>query len=323
MIFSCTPNKKDSTIDSILQAKAERILKNKMKEVNALSGQVIVMETKTGEVKAMVGLEQTDSLTYELHDNFSCPMESGLMHPISLLVALESGDVNINGSIDTGNGIYVCNGDTIKDHNWKRGGYGGITLKEGIMVGSNIATVKTVERVNPQTYFEILNNMSYGKPESIDGIANLQPIREDTTSLELFSIGHNQQIAPIQVLTFYNAIANDGVMVSPQIYKSSVKVINPEIASKENIASIKQSLVETVSSGLGKPAASNKVEVAGKQGTIRLENGKYVASFCGYFPADNPQYSVIVTISKENLPISGGLMAGSVFSQIADLLCEN
>lgn len=320
-LLSCTPNK-DSTIDSTLQIQIENILQNKMVELNALSAQVIVMETKTGEVKAMVGLKQTENSTYELHNNFSDSMVTGLMHPISLLATLEIGEVNINDSIDTENGIYVCNGDTIRDHNWKRGGYGGITLKEGIIAGSNIATVKTAEKVNTQTYFDILNRMSYGKPDCIDGIADLQPIRKDTTSSELFSIGYNQQIAPIQVLTFYNAIANNGKMVEPLLYKGATRIINPQIANKSNITSIQQCLIETVSKGLGKPAASNKVQVAGKQGTVHLENGTYIASFCGYFPADNPEYSVIVTIEKENLPVSGGLMAGDVFRQIADLLCE-
>lgn len=166
--------------------------------------------------------------------------------------------------------------------------------------------------------------MDYGKPDSITGIGNLKPITKDTTSLAWFSIGYNQLIAPIQTLTFYNAIANNGRMIEPQIYKDSIIVINPQIASKTSIDSLKQALLFNITDGFGKPAYSNKVLVAGIQGTTSLttnedttKNG-YAAEFCGYFPADNPKYSIIVTINKAGLPVSGGLMAGDTFRQIVD-----
>jgi len=334
-LFSCS--KQVSTIDDALQNSVESILSDKLKELNALSGQVIVMETKTGEIKAMVGLERKDS-TYQLCNDFIYRQETGLMHPISLLAILESEMASISDSVDTGNGEYLIKNAVMRDHNWKRGGYGSITLEQAIMTGSNIAITKTIEKVygeNPQTYFDALERMKYGKPDSINGLPDLKPVNfvtpnhsawNNDNALTWFSIGYYQQISPIQVLTFYNAIANNGVMVLPQLCKGSTTIINPQIASKENIVFIKQAFERTVSNGLGQPAYSDKVNIAGNPGTVHLgyENGidKYGIEFCGYFPADNPEYTVIVSIDKVGLPASGGLMAGDVFKKIVSLYIE-
>lgn len=316
-----------TTIDSTLQVNATSILEHKLSEIDALSGQVIIMEVQTGRIKALVGLERKDSASYQPCENCAIQQPTGLMNPISLLAALETDKVKLNDKVDVENGIYLVNGRTLKDRNWERGGYGEITMKEGIAVNSNIATAKTMNKVfgySSQSYFDVLNIMDYGKPDSITGIGNLKPITKDTTSLAWFSIGYNQLIAPIQTLTFYNAIANNGRMIEPQIYKDSIIVINPQIASKTSIDSLKQALLFNITDGFGKPAYSNKVLVAGIQGTTSLttnedttKNG-YAAEFCGYFPADNPKYSIIVTINKAGLPVSGGLMAGDTFRQIVD-----
>lgn len=107
-------------------------------------------------------------------------------------------------------------------------------------------------------------------------------------------------------------------MIQPQLYKDSTTVINPQIASQANIDSLKQALEYVVTDGLGQPTKSDKVQVAGETGTAQLEDGSYIVEFCGYFPADTPQYSIIVFIHKEGLPASGGLMAGDVFRQIVN-----
>lgn len=122
------------------------------------------------------------------------------------------------------------------------------------------------------------------------------------------------------MLTFYNAIANNGKMVQPQLYKDSTTVINPQIASQANIDSLKQALKYVVTDGLGQPAKSDKVQIAGETGTVQLEDGSYIVEFCGYFPINVPQYSIIVSIHKERLPASGGLMAGDVFRQITEYI---
>ena len=167
-----------STIDSTLQTNATAILESKLSEINAQSGQVIVMEVQSGQIKALVGLTRKDSTDYQSCENFSVWQSTGLMHPISLLAALETGKVKLSDKVDTGNGIYQVHGRELKDHNWHRGGYGELTVQEGLATSSNIAIYKTMEKAfgnNPQSYFDLLANMSYGKPDSITGIANLKP----------------------------------------------------------------------------------------------------------------------------------------------------
>ena len=326
-----------STIDSTLQTNVTAILGSKLSEINAQSGQVIVMEVQSGQIKALVGLTRKDSTNYQPCENFSVWQSTGLMHPISLLAALETGKVKLSDKVDTGYGIYQVHGRELKDHNWHRGGYGEITVQEGLATSSNIATYKTMEKAfgdNPQTFFDLLANMSYGKPDSITGIANLKPAHFVTpkdnnwtkTAFVWSSIGYNQHVSPIQILTFYNAIANNGKMIQPQLYKDSVVVINPQIASRVSIDSLKKALVFNVTDGLGQPAKSDKVLVAGMQGTSSLSTNEdstkdmYAVEFCGYFPANNPKYSIIVSINKTGLPASGELMAGDVFKKIVDYI---
>ena len=320
-----------STIDSTLQTNATAILGSKLSEINAQSGQVIVMEVQTGQIKALVGLTRKDSTNYQPCENFSVWQSTGLMHPISLLAALETGKVKLSDKVDTGNGIYQVHGRELKDHNWHRGGYGELTVQEGLAASSNIATYKTMEKAfgdNPQTFFDLLANMSYGKPDSINGIVSLQPYKITEKNITWNCIGYEQLISPIQVLTFYNAIANNGKMIQPQLYKDSVVVINPQIASRVSIDSLKKALVFNITDGLGQPAKSDKVLVAGMQGTSSLSTNEdstkdmYAVEFCGYFPTDNPKYSIIVSINKAGLPASGGLMAGDVFKKIADNIIE-
>ena len=328
-----------STIDSILQVNVTSLLENKLSELDALSGQAIVMEVQSGQIKALVGLTRKDSTNYQSCENFSVWQSTGLMHPISLLAALETGKVKLSDKVDTGNGIYQIHGRELKDHNWHRGGYGELTVQEGLAASSNIAIYKTMEKAfgdNPQTFFDLLANMSYGKPDSINGIANLNPAyfvtpKDNNWAKSDFawsSIGYNQQISPIQILTFYNAIANDGKMIQPQLYKDSVVVINPQIASRASIDSLKLALAFNITDGLGHPAKSDKVLVAGMQGTSSLSTNEdstkdmYAVEFCGYFPTDNPKYSIIVSINKTGLPASGGLMAGDAFRQFVDKIME-
>ncbi|MDC1730529.1 penicillin-binding transpeptidase domain-containing protein [Bacteroides uniformis] len=265
------------TIDSTLQVKATSVLENKLTELNALSGQTIIMEVQTGHIKAMVGLERKDSADYQPCENFSQTYESALIQPISILTALETGKIKLTDTIDVGDGIYICKGDTIKDHNWHRGGYGKITIKQGLASSSEIAVYKAMEMAfngYTQAYYDQLKDMN---------MSNL-----DT---------------PLQMLTAYNSIANNK-------------------NNQANIDSLKQALEYVVTDGLGQPAKSDKVQVAGKTGTVQLEDGSYIVEFCGYFPAHVPKYSIIVSIHKEELPASGGLMAGDVFRQIVDYMNE-
>ena len=325
IVISCTPTKQ-STIDTTLQTKVDSILQNKMSEIGAISGQAIVMEVQTGEIKAMVG--NTNS------------QESGLIRTASLLTALETGKVKLSDTVDVGEGVYMVHDKELLDHNWHRGGYGKLTTLQGLMVNSHIANNKNIKRAftEEQVYFDMLNKMSYGQPENIEGLDDLKASHFITpndsgwnnTSLAWFCIGYNQRISPIQMLTFYNAIANNGKMVKPTLYKGETEVINPQIASKANIDSLQMALVKVVTEGLGKPAQSEKVQVAGVSGGCQISTAEdnsegrvntiYSVEYCGYFPAENPKYSIIVSMNKVGLPASGNLMAGSVFKEIVNYI---
>jgi cell division protein FtsI (penicillin-binding protein 3) len=269
--IACAKQKTEqvSTIDSTLQVRVDSILQNKLSELDAAIGQVIVMEVQTGEIKASVG---SDSIL----------QESGLVRTASLLAALETKAVKLSDTIDVADGVLVIGKDTLCDHNWHRGGYGKITVEQGFAFSSNIANYKIVKKVfeNEQAFSEALAKYGYQVKD---------------TSLVYNPLGYGILTTPLQNLTFFNA------------------------ASK---TAIKQALEYAVSDGLAKPAQSDKVKVAGATGTIQLSNGEYAVEFCGYFPADNPKYSVIVTINKKGLPASGGLMAGDVFRQIVDIMNE-
>jgi len=234
------------------------------------------MEVQTGQIEAMVGLERKDSANYQPCENLPQKQALGLIQPLSILAALETGKVKLSDTVDVGNGIYSTNEIEIKDHNWHRGGYGTITIQQGLAVSSEIATYKTIEK-------------AFGS--------------EQAYQAQLKKMGINlDSLNTLKMLTIYNEIAKNG-----------------NIASKANTDSLKQALKYSVTNGLGLSAKSEKVQVAGKTGALQLEDGSYIVEFCGYFPADNPQYSIIVSINKEGLP-AAGFMAGNVFKQIVDYM---
>lgn len=281
-LIACTSNKQNikpfSTIDSTLQVKVESILQNQLSEFNATSGQVIVMEVQTGEIKASAGTEIK-------------PQESGLIRTASLLAVLETKTVHLSDTIDMGNGILTIGKDTLLDHNWYRGGYGKITIQQGFGFSSNIANYKIAKHTfkDAQVFAKALAKYGYQVKD---------------TSLVYNPSGYGVFTTPLQNLTFYTAIAQG------------------TIGDKGAVNDIKRALEYTVTDGLARPAMSDEVKIAGATGTIQLPNGEYAVEFCGYFPADNPQYSVIVSINKKDKPASGGLMAGTVFKQIAELMME-
>jgi cell division protein FtsI (penicillin-binding protein 3) len=329
----------DPTILPELQTAVDSILNEQMTEIgNCLQGQAIVMEVQTGEILAMVGIERNYEGKFQSCKNFAYQQELGtLMHTASLLAVLETGKAKLSDVVHTGNGVCpVEDGYEMKDHNWQHGGYGSIRLDRALEVSSNVAISKIVNRVfgnNSQVYFEQLDKMSFGQPETIDGIDGLKPTSyyspkdKDWRNYYLWwsAIGYERKIAPIQMLTFYNAIANNGKMVKPTLKTGEIEIINPQIASKANIDSMQMVLNNVVSQGLGAKAGTPIILVAGKPGTSHVgeydfgeENyvSEYQVAFCGYYPADKPLYSIIVTMNKLGLPASGGGMAGVVFHYI-------
>ena len=247
-MIACTPTNK-STMDTTLQSKVDSFLQNNMSEINAISGQAIVMDIQTGEIKAMVGNGKKQA--------------SSLMRAVSINKALETSKVLLSDSVDTRNGVIILNGDTILDHNWHRGGYGRITLKKGLACESEIAVRLAL----------------------------------DTTGVEAV----DSLVTPLEMLKLFNGIIKND--------------------------SLKSAFRYCVTEGLGRPASTDKVEVAGLSGRnvvskANPEKPEYAVEFIGYFPANEPKYSIIVSMNKIGYPASGGLMAGSVFKDIVDCMMK-
>lgn len=330
----------DPTIVNELQTAVDSLLNKKLTEIGGLQGQVIVMEVQTGEILAMVGLERNFEGKFQPCKNFAYQQEPGsLTKTASLLATLETGKLKLSDEVVVGEGVWPIDDDIVmKDHNWRRGGYGIITFSHALEVSSNIGIAKAVNKVfgsHHQQFFDVLEKMSFGQPDHIDGIEGLKPAfyispkDSDWVNWQLWwsAIGYEQKIAPIQMLTFYNAIANDGKMVKPTLKTGEIEIINPQIASKANIDSMQVLLEHVVSQGLGRRAETPYVSVAGKTGTSQVgeydfgeENYviEYQVAFCGYFPADKPKYSMIVSMNKLGLPASGGGMAGALFHDIVE-----
>ena len=309
--------------NSALQNHVYSILKENIKKTDAINGQVIIMNCKSGEIKAMVNLMNTKSGIKPAIRQLSEP--TALMRTVSLLAVLEQGKINPNDSIDTKAGMLDINGYLLKDYNWLRGGNGKTSVQQGFLLSSNIATYLAVKQAFGKDYAQfhkIITNMGYGLPQ--DSTKATSSIPDNDISLAKFVNGKNQQITPLQILTFYNAIANNGKMVKPTFHKGETITIKEQITSKENIAIIQQLLVQKVKDGLAHKAYSDKVSIAGEQGAVAAKDDKdntiYCLQFCGYYPSDNPQYSIIVSLNKKGLPASGG-MAASIVTEVIE--CNN
>ena len=341
-----------STIDVGMQDICEKALVDKLKELNAFVGVVVLMEVATGEVKAIVNMTKgKDGNYYEMRNNaISDMLEPGsTFKTASIMVALEDGKITPDYVVDTGNGQMPMHGRVMKDWNWRRGGYGKLTVTEILEVSSNVGTSYIIDHFygsNPQKYIDGLRRMSIDQPLHLqiagEGKPNIRGPKERSyfskTALPWMSIGYETQVPPLNILTFYNAIANNGVSIRPKFVKAAVKdgeivkeypteVINPKICSDKTLAQIREILQKVVGEGLAKPAGSKQFHVSGKTGTAQISQGAagykagvttYLVSFCGYFPSEAPKYSMIVSIQKPGPTASGGLMAGSVFSKIAE-----
>lgn len=340
-----------ATIDVDMQDICEKALVDKLKELNASVGVAILMEVATGEIKAIVNLTQgQDGNYYEMNSHAISDMREpgSTFKTASIMVALEDGKITPDTEVDTGNGIMNMYGSKMKDHNWARGGYGKINVTRILEVSSNVGVSALIDKHykdDPQKFVDGLKRMSIDQPLHLqiggEGKPNIKGPKERyfaKTTLPWMSIGYETMVPPMNILTFYNAIANNGTMVRPKFVKAAVKdgetikeypteVINPKICSDRTLAQIRDILQKVVSQGLAKPAGSKQFSVSGKTGTALISQGaagyraggvNYQVSFCGYFPSEVPKYSCIVSIQKPGTPASGGLMAGSVFKKIAE-----
>lgn len=356
-----------TTIDVGIQDLAERALIKELRKDNAYTGVAIVMEVETGDIKAMVNMDLNPETGeyYEGRNHAIADMlEPGsVFKTASFLVALDDGKIDSTNIIHTGNGIWEIHGAKMKDHNWHRGGYGDINVSRALQVSSNIGVSWLINKhygTHPEDFVKGLYRVGIGEDLDLPFPEYEKPrirmpkknsrgqwLNWSAIALPWMSIGYETQVPPISVVTFYNAIANNGKMVRPRFVKRiekdgevvqefPVEVLKEKIYKHEDaLHKIQDILYKVVDEGLGKRAGSTQFHVSGKTGTAQKASGggykrgvtNYLLSFCGYFPSDlntktgeraKPKYSCIVCIQKAGLPASGGLMSGQVFHDIAE-----
>ena len=344
-----------TSIDVGMQDAAEKILERMLQEINAEIGVVVLMEVKTGDIKAIVNLTRIAPGRYaEVKNNAITDLwEPGsTFKTASMMVALEDGVVKRGETVDVGNGVYMMHGRPMKDHNWRKGGYGrAITVDECLMFSSNVGVSRIIDKYyhdHPEKYVDGLYREGVGIPFTLpfrgQGFPKVRRPKPDgsnwsKTALAWMSIGYETQIPPIYTVTFYNAIANNGRMVKPRFVRAiekdgvvlkefPVEVVKERICSPSTLRDIHEILERVVNdpTGLGKKAGCKQFKVCGKTGTAQVadESGsyhsspaRYMVSFAGFYPSEDPKYSCVVCIKKRGLPASGGGQAGPVFSQLA------
>ncbi len=342
-----------TTIDADIQDITERALRAKLEETSAESGTAIIMETKTGEIKGIANLDRMSNGKYaEGNPNaFSYMNEPGsTFKTVTVMVALEDGVITPTDSFHVGNGLFQYNKRWVRDHYWRRGqdrGY--LTVAEGIEISSNVVMAKIVlkgyER-NPENFVKGIDRIGLRKSLKWDvplrGIEGTSSIRMpddkvnywSKTTLPWMSYGYESKVPPIYMLMFYNGIANGGKMIKPFIAKRFLKngqvvkefeaeVVNPKICSDTTLSQIQQMLVGVIENGTAKQVKSDYFTIAGKTGTAQIAaggayNSGHFVSFCGYFPAEDPMYTIFVGVRRPQGVPSGGGQAGMVFKNIAE-----
>lgn len=340
-----------TTIDINIQDITEKSLVDMLKSIDAESGTAVVMEVTTGEIKAITNMGRISVGMYGETKNHAVADESepgSTFKVASVMVALEDGLCNPGDTVDVGNGIFMYKGARMTDHNNNKGGYGRITVEQAIWFSSNIGVAKTILKGysdNPTKYVEGLYRvgMNADLHLEIPGAGRAKIRRPDDslrywskTTLPWMSFGYETQVPPINTLTFFNAIANNGKMVRPMFTREimhngeavqsfSTEVIKSSICSDKTLTLVKNMLLGVVEEGTGKAVHSDIVRIAGKTGTAQIATGGvyrtsgHQVSFCGYFPADEPKYSCIVVIRRPRIGYpSGGTMSGGVVKSIAE-----
>ncbi len=339
-----------STIDVKIQDIAHHALLQQLEKYQADHGSVVVMETATGEIKAISNLGRTSQGTYYEKLNYAVgeSHEPGSTFKLmAMVVALEDKVIDTSTVVDTENGIISFYGKKVRDS--KRGGYGKISAARAFEVSSNVGIVKLIQenyKDQPEKFVNGLKRMNLDqklglaiKGEGEPYIPTPGDSKWSGLSLPWMAYGYGSvQITPLQTLTFYNAIANGGEMVKPRFIKEvkewdktierfEKEVINPAICSKETVAKVTEMMKNVVERGTGQSLYEENFSMAGKTGTAQTEywmdgwasNRRYISSFVGFFPAENPKYSTIVVIHKPDsrIGIYGADVSGPVFKRIA------
>jgi len=343
-----------TTINVNLQDYAQTALGKQMEISQAEWGTAIVMEVKTGNIKAIANMGLKKDGTYGETYNFAfghagCSEPGSTFKLMSLIAAMDAGYADTSDMVDTGRGLWEYKGQKMKDSDYDHGGHGLISLKRTFELSSNIGTAKIICKYyegKEKEFIDRIYSFGLNKQLGLGFLGEAEPrIKYPTDpdwwgpSLAWIAHGYEIKIAPIQTLTFYNAVANNGEMVKPKfieevredgipIRKFQTEVINPSICSKNTLIKAQDMLKGVCIRGTGKSLQNPYYTIAGKTGTAVIANedkgytsegGKrYQASFCGYFPADNPRYSCIVVIVGPKGAFYGGSVAGPVFRSIAD-----
>jgi cell division protein FtsI (penicillin-binding protein 3) len=338
-----------TTIDINTQDVAEHALLRQLSLQQADHGTVILMEVQTGEVKAIANLKRTEDGGYYEGYNYAIgeATEPGSTFKLGTLIALlEDGYADLDDLIDTEGGKKRYYDRTMFDTH----DYGTLTLKEAFEVSSNIAFAKTTASSyagNPQQFIDRLKKMGLNRKLGIEIAGEGVPWVKDTDdktwsgiTLPWMAHGYEVLLTPLQILTFYNAVANNGKMVKPKFVKKvmdrgrviknvQTEVLIEQICSEETIEKVKIALEGVVENGTAKNLKAANYKIAGKTGTAQIANDKYgykyeskvshQASFVGYFPADNPKYSCIVVVNAPSRFVyTGNLVAGPIFKEVAD-----
>ena len=335
-----------TTIDTRIQDVAQQNLLAQLKKYEADHGTAVVMEVATGRIVAMANLGRNEDSVYSELRNYAVWERTEPGSTIKLLSAmalLETGVADTSDPVDTENGVVTIYGKKVRDS--RKGGYGTISLRKAFEVSSNTGIVKLVQKhfeKNPDDYVDFLYSRGFHettgitiKGESAPTIPKPNDDRWSGISLPWMAYGYGVEFTPLQLLTIYNAVANNGTMVKPQIVERimdhgrivenfETDILNPAICSQEVVKKLQSMLEGAVASGTAKNIYDDRIPIAGKTGTCQLNywrGGKdYQSSFAGYFPADDPKYSCIVVINKPNYykGYYGNIVAGPVFKAIAD-----
>ncbi len=336
-----------TTIDINYQDVAENALMKNLQLHEADHGCAVLMEVETGEIKAIANLQRNSKGEYKETYNYAIgeSTEPGSTFKLaSLMVALDEGKIRLEDSIETGNGTIKYYDLTMRDTK----PHGKITVQEALEVSSNVGVSKIIwdkYKDNPVNFVDKIYRMNLNEKLNIEIKGEGKPIIKypgdslwSGVTLPQMSIGYEVSLTPLQILTFYNAVANNGKMVKPMFVKYlrhhgdtvktfETKVINPSICSEETLNQVKIMLEGVVERGTAKNLKNKNYKIAGKTGTAQIAKTKYgygtkksyLASFVGYFPADNPKYSCIVVVNSPSKDVYyGSSVAGPVFKEIAD-----
>ena len=340
-----------STIDIRIQDIAQTALLRSLEKYEAENGSVILMDVKTGAIRAMSSLERTSEGKYAENFNYAigAAYEPGSTFKLaSLLVALEDGVVDTSQVIDTKNGAFKFYDRTMKDSNYHRGGHGKISVGKAFKVSSNIGIARTIVnhyKDDPQRFIDRLARIGVSDKLDFELIGEAEPWIKNTNdstwsgvSLPWMAFGYEIKMSALQILALYNAVANDGELVKPRVVdkvkraekvieSNDVEILNPSICSDKTIEILQNLLIGAVKEGTAQNIYSEKYSSAGKTGTAKIAiegsyGSEYRASFAGYFPAENPKYSCMVVVSKPKKEIGfyGNIVAAPVFKELRDNL---